>query len=605
MYRRGSSVRGPTVCDRGSVALLGALLVAAIGASLAGCEALERQTDRDVAQMIRERQRRMIGREADADLRETDYRVRAGRDAYRRRATPTTDAVPPDFTATAPPPPPATQPGQEISDRYPAVSIAPRPRDKPFTLTEALSYAQQHRREYQTAKEQLYGSALALTLERHLWTPIFTQQFQTVYGNYGEDQHFDQAMRFVHDASLTQRLPFGGDVAVRGISTLIRDVKKTLTASEGSQLDVTVRVPLLQGAGMVAQESLIQLERELTYSVRVFERFRRQQVAEVAQNYFDLLRIKQSTYDTHTRYERAQEDFERAKALEQTGKGTPLDTQRAEQAKLSAENSYEIARENFRGAADEFKLLIGMPVDESLGVDDLEDITTIEQHVSDGAYPVLAVPAVIREVDRAIQVGLERRLDLITLHDRIDDARRGVSISRNALLPKLDWQGSVNFTTDPNHYSMTHFAAEHSDWFTQITLEMPWERTKERNDLRQKLIAVRAAQRAELDQAERIRVEVRRVANLLRLADISLEIQERSLQVAMRRSEFAQLQFEEGLISNRDKLEAEDELLQAQNALNQAKTSRWTLLLQFRLATETLRVEEDGSQLPDPESLQS
>lgn len=586
---------------------LAALPLLSLSLTLGACDAIMRQTDRDVAQMIRERQRKTLEREASADLHEQNYDVRPDQQAYRRRATATVDAVPPDFLATTrPTTAPATNPnGVSIAARYPMPTYTgPTRRTREFHLTDALGYAQQHRRPYQTAKERLYRAALDLTLERHLWTPIFAQQLQTVYGNYGEDQQFDQAMRFVNDASVSQRLPYGGELTARMLNTLIRDVKKTLTAEESGRIEVGLRVPLLREAGMVAQETLIQLERELTYSVRVFERFRREQVADIAQNYFGLLRAKQDIVDTEFRYRNAVDDFARARALEETGRGTILDTQRAEQAMLSAENTLEVARESFRNQADEFKLFIGMPIEEPLPAEDLEDIATIEAKVLAGTYPLLAIPLAIRNVERATRVALERRLDLLTLHDRVDDARRGVAISRNALLPRLDWQGRVSFYTDPNAYSTMQFEFEHSDWFTQITLEVPWERTRERIDLRARLIDVRAAQRAELDQAERIRVDVRRNVNLLRLADISVEIQERAVKVAERQAEYASLQFEEGLISNRDKLEAEDNLLRARAALSLAKTSRWNQLLQFRLVTETLRVDDDGTQHPDPESLQ-
>ncbi len=583
------------------------LLVLLLPGGLA-CEGLLRQTDRDIADLIRQRQRKTLEREAAADLNESNYNIKPDRNAYRRRATTTTDAIPPDFrTTTQPTTAPAKDAaGVSIASRYPIPTYTgPTRREQMFHLTDALAYAQEHRRNYQTARERLYRAALDLSLERHLWTPIFAQQFQTVYGNYGEDQRFDQAMRFVHDASVSQRLPYGGELTARMLNTLIRDVKKTLTAEENGSIEVGVRVPLLREAGMVAQESLIQLERELTYSVRVFERFRREQVASIAQSYFDLLRAKQDIVDSEIRYKNAIDDFNRAKALEDTGKGTILDTQRAEQAMLGAENSLEVARESFRNQADEFKLDIGMPIEEPLAEEDLEDIATIERKTESGEYPLLAVPVAIRDVERASHVALERRLDLLTLHDRVDDARRGVAISRNALLPRLDWQGSVNFYTDPNAYGVARFEWEHSDWFTQITLEVPWERTRERNDLRTRLIDVRAAQRSELDQAERIRVDVRRNVNLLRLAEISVDIQERAVRVAERQAEYADLQFREGLIGNRDKVEAEDNLVRARAALSLAKTSRWGLLLQFRLVTETLRVDEDGVQQPDPEALQN
>lgn len=574
--------------------------VAAVGG--AGCEQLVRQADRDVAALIRERQRQALEITSSADAGTPERWRGAGRAAYERSPRPTDQSIPDAFRR---PRASATQPSAgierdanaltrpaEVATTGPATA-----RTEPFTLLDALAYAQQHQREYMTAKEQLYLAALALTLERHLWTPIFASQFQTVYGNYGEARQFDQAMRFVSDWSVRQRLPYGGEVTGRAISTLIRDVKKSLTAEESSRIEAGVRIPLLRGAGHVAREDLIRLERELTYSVRVFERFRRQLLVRVAQAYFGLLERKQNVANNAARYERAIDDFRRAQALQEAGKGSLLDTQRAEQAMLSAENFLLQAAEDFRSEADQFKLLIGMPVEEPLRREDIEDIAAIERAIIAGAYPLLTVPEAVGDFDLAIGVALDRRLDLLTLRDRIDDARRGVDISRNALLPDLNWEGNVTLPTDPNRYSLTHFHTENANWRTQITLELPLERTAERNRLRRALIDVRAAQRDEQDQGERIRTEVRRVVNLLQLADKRLAIAEQQLKVAERRAEFASLQFEEGLISNRDKVEAEQELLDAQLSLNSAKTARWGLILQFRLATETLLIDEDGRPL--------
>ncbi len=573
------------------------------GAALlvAGCEQMMRQTDRDVATMIRERQRAALGGTARAEAGSPELPPSPDRSVRAHAPRPTTRVIPPDFApiTTQPASAPASQP---VADALAAPAPAPTPatrRERVFTLTDALGYAQQYQREYQTAKEELYLVALALSLERHLWTPIFASQFQTVYGNYGEARNFDQAMRFVADLSVSQRLPYGGEVTAKAISTLIRDVKQAITASEGSNIALGLKVPLLRGAGHVAQENLIKLERELTYAVRVFERYRRQQLVNVAQAYFDLLRAKQQVTDSEQSLERAIEDYERARDMEVTGQRSALDTQRAELAMLDARNTVEQTRESFRAQTDQFKLKIGMPLDEALGRDDLEDIDTIERQIDAGTYPLLAPSPAMRDEARAVTVACRRRLDLLTTHDQVDDARRGVEISRNAMLPNLNWDSSLTFQTDPQRYSLSHFHVDSANWLSQLTFELPLERTAERNALRVSLIQVRAAQRAVEDQTERIRAEVRRIVNQLRLQETALEIQRRSVDVADRQREFAQYQFEEGKIDNRDKVDAERALLAAQNALNQAKTGRWGLLLQFRLATETLLIDEDGVQQPE------
>lgn len=551
-----------------------------------------RRTDRHVEDVIRARQQRALGLTAPAQPGLAEKLPEPSRQAYVATPRPVEREVPEAFTTAATQP--ATTTGYAAATTQPA-----EPTDERFTLTAALEYAQRHRRAYQTAKETLYVVALDLTLERHLWTPIFASELRTVYGNYGEAQDFDQAMRFVADLSVSQRLPYGGEFTASTIATLIRDVGNSITGTEEGQVALGLNIPLLRGAGHVAREDLIQLERSLTYAVRTFERFRRQQLVLVSREYFDLLRTKQQVIDSAASYERAQDDLARAEAKERLGTGTPLDTQRAEQRLLSAENALQRARENFRSQADQFKLQIGMPIDEPLWMDDLEDIETIETRIARGEYPLLRRPVAVANEDQAIDVAVERRFDLRTQRDLIDDARRGVSIARNALLPDLNWNSSLTFDTQDDHFNVMAHHFEQANWLTELTLELPLERTAERNALRRALIDVRRAQRELIDQTESVRAEVRRIINNIRLQERLVEIQQRSVEVAERQREFAQIQFEEGLIDNRDKVEAEQNLLDAQNALNQAKTDRWTLLLQFRLATETLHVDETGVQEAD------
>lgn len=558
----------------------------------AGCERVLMQwTDRDVARLIEARQRATLGGTAPAQVGDVED-VRPGRSAYQKRPSPTTPDVPPEFTT------PSTAPATLPATTTQPTSAPTARRETPLTLTQVWAYAQRYQREYQSAKEDLYLAALALTLERHLWTPQFAANLRTVYGNYGEIRDFDQAMRFVADLSVAQRLPYGGRFTAQGVSTLIRDVKKSITAEEGSTAGLNLEIPFLRGAGHVARETLLQLERDLTYAVRTFERFRRRQLVLVAQSYFDLLRTKQQITDSEATVRSYRLDYQRASAMEAVGRGTRLDTDRAEQALLSAAANLEDAREAFRAAADEFKILIGMPVNEPLNLGDLEDIESIERQVAEGFYPLLQRPVAVDNEAEAVEIGLRRRLDLITLANRVDDARRGVAVNRNSMLPDLNWNSSVTFDTDPNSYRLSDFSFERATWRSEIVLSLPLERTAERNRLRQALISVQQAQRAEIDQAERIRADIRRAVNRILAEERLLQIQQRNVEVAEQRREYARIQYANGDIGNRDLFEAEDGWTAARNRLNQAKTARWGAILQFRLATETLLVEEDGTQIP-------
>lgn len=588
MFRRFS-------CVGLSVALTGWLL------SAAGCDYSAATADRDIAAAIAKRQQEALRYERPARIEANQPGDdRATPSAYEYAPSPTDATIPAGFEVVAPSPATAQATMNATTAASQPTSRRMRYRERPFTLTDALAYAQQHRREYQSAKEDLYLAALALSLERHLWTPQFAADLRTVYGNFGEIRNFDQAMRFMSELSLAQRLPYGGEFTAKAVSMLIRDVVQSITAEESGSIELGLNIPFLRNAGHVAREELIQLERDLTYAVRDFERFRRRQLVEVAQAYFELLRQKQEVLDGLATRDRFESDLERAQALEDAGTGSQLDTRRAEQEKLSAANRVEDLFERFRAATDEFKLLIGMPVDENLGVEDLEGIESIEEQIVQGRYPILLKPPAADDEDRATEVAVQFRLDLLNRKDQIDDARRGVAVAQNRLLPDLNWNSTLRFDTEADRKNVAAFNYERATWRSEIVLGLPLERYRERNQYRAALIDVNRARRNYQQALDRVRAEVRGAVNRLRLEEKALEIQRRNLEVSDLRREYARIQFYEGDIGNRDLIEAENDWTDARNRLNLAKTSRWQALLDFRLATETLRIDENGESPASP-----
>lgn len=564
-----------------------------------GCSAAVRASDRDVARVIEQRRAEMPGWAIPEPLAETPADDPGpAPTSYERKPSPGPSATPAGFELTT-----EEAPRDSVGDRNGRDANAPpmKYRDEVFTLTDALGYAQQHRRAYQSAKEDLYLSALALTLERHLWTPQFSAGLRGVYGNFGEERDFDQATRFVADLSVAQRLPYGGEFTAAAVSTLIRDVKKSITASEGGTISLGLDIPLLRGAGHVAQEDLIQIERSLTYAVRRFEGFRREQLVSVAQQYFSLLASKQAVLDSIVSLQSANDLLEREQAFQKIGTRNALDVARVETRVLSEENSLAGQRESFRAATDRFKILIGMPVAEPIGLDDIETIETIEAQLAAGKYPQLLAPPAAADEQRAIEVAKQYRLDLLTQRDEIDDARRGVAIARNNLLPDLDWSSSLTFDTDPNHYNAGAFEVARANWRSEVMLSIN-DRFRERNAYRTSLIDVRRAQRSYTDAEEQVVAEVLSAVNRIRLQDETVAIQRRNLELAADRQEQATYMWQKGKADNRDLVEAQQQFVDAQNALNGATTARWSALLEFRLATDTLRVDEDGVQQADPAS---
>jgi outer membrane protein TolC len=450
---------------------------------------------------------------------------------------------------------------------------------RPFTLPEALAYAFRHAWDYQTRKEDLYLSALALMTERQLWTPQLTGDVSLQYANYGQERDFDQAMTAVSQVAATQRLPLGGEVAARMINTWMRDIGNHITTGESGQAILEANIPLLKGAGRVAYESRYQAERNLIYAVRTFEAARRDLVVTVAGDFFGLLATKAEIDSAKLALASAVEDRKRIQALLETDRVLPVEADRSEVQVLNVSNSLISAETRYQDALDRFKIRIGMPTTENIDAVD-EPLDLYEPDVS--------------EVD-AIKTALKYRLDLLNDLDSIDDARRQVLIARNNFLPQFDFTGQVTMSTDPNQKNSMSYNTERTLWQGFLDLEIPFDRREERNSFRSSLIELRRAQRGYEESSDMVRADVRDAFRGLRLARISMEIQEKQVKVNEFREAQARGLLDRGrLQSNRDVIEAQEQLQQARNSYADALANYRLAILTFLRDTGTLRVNDEG-----------
>ena len=131
------------------------LLPAAIG----GChEWFLVDADREVNRLIEQRQLAALGETHSVAIDREDGRLSSSDSMYRFVPHPVSPDVPEAFRTR-----PATT--------QPAPTSQPADALQEFTLSESLAYAMRNSREFQFVKERLYLTALALSLERHLWTP--------------------------------------------------------------------------------------------------------------------------------------------------------------------------------------------------------------------------------------------------------------------------------------------------------------------------------------------------------------------------------------------------------------------------------------------------
>jgi len=448
-----------------------------------------------------------------------------------------------------------------------------------FTLGDCLAYALTNAREYQNAKEDLYLSALALSLERHLWTPQFSGSLSYEFADYGQVRDFDRAMTAVAQLAMEQRLPLGGTVTAQVIDRWMRDLKVHTTSGETGAIILSADIPLLRGAGRTARESLYQAERDLIYSVRDFEHFRRQFLVDVAGDFFDLLSLRAQIGSSEAQVESLRVARNRAEALAQTAEGLKLDANRAQVEYRSAQNRVISARERYETSLDLFKIRLGMSTEAFLEL--------IEEQVE------LYEPEVTEE--EAIATAMVYRLDLLNSLDAVDDARRGVEIAKNSLLPDLNFSGSISMDTNPNKPSTVEYNTERTTWRGLVEMELPLDRKRERNELRSALIDLRRAERGYDQFRDQVRAEVRRTKRQIELARLTLAIQQENISIGEFRAAQAEAMNRTGrLQSNRDLIEAQNDLRDARNSFASALSDYRRTILEFLLAAGALRIGDDG-----------
>lgn len=604
---------------------------------VSGCPArFVDRTDRDVYALIESRQRAALGITSDARVQSAAGQVASDDRMYRFDPRPLDPEVPEPFRRSRQEGESQPQAGGEPHEPKPVAgaddtgppaqeemspsifSDEERDRVTVFGLHNALAYAMRHGRELQDAKEDLYLAALDLSLERHLWTPQFVVEATADYeefadrdtasrggstggiertGNgsgggagagtmFSSSDELDRAFETVSEAAVTQRLRYGGTVSARVIHRLMRDVSDRVSKGESAQVILQADVPLLRGAGQVAYEGRYVAERELIYAVRTFERFRRSFLTGVATDYFNLQQAKAAIDNTFKSYQSRKRDWEKAEFIHRVGRSrTIFEAPRARANFRRAEADLVSAKERYESALDRFKILVGMPVEALLDV--VDQSADQESNALDALLPPI-------DQSTAVEVAVGCRLDLLTSADQVNDARRGIVVSRNAILPELNVTGSLALASNPTRglddVSLNH---DRTTWQAGLQLSMD-DRKRERNDYRSALLSQRRAERDYELMMDNVRADVRRALRRIAQQENLRMIQALNVKENETRLEAARAQFDLGKSTNQDVVDAETELLRARNAYAAAVAAYRVAILEFRRDTGTLRVSDDG-----------
>ena len=451
-----------------------------------------------------------------------------------------------------------------------------------ITLADAWRIAQQTAREYLDAEEEYILAAIRLLIERHLWGPRFFNDTTLGLDASPVDQSggtYQATMNVINSLRATQRLPYGGDISAAAVVRATRQLVDTTSDDYIQSTDIVLNanLPLLRGAGLIAQEDLIQAERNLVYASRNFENFRRQFLVTIARDYFDIVLQLNSIPNQETRLESLRLQEARTAAQVEAGRRNPFERRQFEQSVLQGENDLITERERYLLALDRFKIRLGMPVEELIRV----------------APITLELPEPQVTPDQAASLALLYRLDLQNRRDQVEDTRRAVLNAENQLLPDLDVSASVIFNTPrDSDTGGLNIDLEHTDYRASAVLSLPLDRERERLNLRSAIIFLQRAARNLQRAEDEIVLEARRAVREIDRAKFSIVLQELSVQSGELRLE--ELKIKEDEIDARDRLDAESDLLRARNNRDAAIRDLRVAILDYLLATGLMRVGPDG-----------
>ncbi len=445
-------------------------------------------------------------------------------------------------------------------------------------LARALEIGVSTNRTFIAQKENLFLEALSLFEARHSFSPLLSSSISYLYadGDGIPETHSGSLL-----AGVSQILDTGGTLSLDGSTSYFRSDDPTLTTGErtfDSSLTVRLLQPLLRGAGYEpSHEALTQAERNLVYAIRDFELFREDFSIDVATRYYDLVQQKQSIENVRRNLEDFQFGERQAQALFDVGRTSELDVLRARRNRLDAENQLIEAIESYQLSLDRFRVFLGLPADEPIEV---------EEFAPD------FVPVVF-DVDSAVEVALENRLDLRNREEQLEDDERFVRLSRNDLLPALDLDASVNVPAGPDSgFSNQRFSGENAS--LGLTLEIPVDRVSERSAYRRAQIFRVQAQRSFEEFRDNLVVEIESAFRELERREQSLKIQRQQIEDELKNVRIAQLRFERGEIPNRDVVEAQQSQLDARNSLIREQVNYEIARLQLLADLGILFIDERG-----------
>ncbi len=449
-----------------------------------------------------------------------------------------------------------------------------------LTLRDALLLSAENNRTYTSRREDVFLQVLDLTYERY--------RFRTRYRVSGDlgwdrDQDGEETMSGRFNVRLVRWLATGAEITFDITQDFLRYLTGDADRDLRTILSLNIMQPLLRGAGReIAQEGLVQAERDAIYAIRSFLRYQKEFSVDLTDRYLNLLLLGIRRDNFFNNYESLMRTRQRIEMLAEAGRLPLLQVDQARQNEYNAYQRWINSVNRYESSLDSFKIFLGLNPDVPIMLDEKLIDHFIEEGISDTGM----------DFDEFVDRALSRRLDLITQYDRLRDAYRRAGVAENQLRTGLNLRIGSRAGTEGD--SSLSFNFGDPSYSAALELELPTDRFGERNQYIRALINIDRMEREFENRLDTVKLEITQQYRNLEEAYQSYIIQKNSLELALQRIESIGLLLQAGRATTRDLLEAEEAYLSAQNELASEVVNHTMAYLRFLYSSEYLEVDEEG-----------
>ncbi|RMF44957.1 MAG: hypothetical protein D6753_01335 [Planctomycetota bacterium] len=252
------------------------------------------------------------------------------------------------------------------------------------TLENILEMALINSREYQQQKENLYRTALRLTLQRFDYDLRFLRTGNGSSSNYTHARSGGTEVNTLGvptGLGITRSLYTAGELVGR----FANDVVLTFNGSSGYSSNVTSELLLQLSQPLIQRdvqfEPLTQAERDVVYAARQFVRFRKTLFRDLANQYYGLLLSYRSIAINTQDYFSNLGGFLRAEAMYAADRIPRFQVDQFEQNALRSRGNLIDACNSLERGLDRLKLAMGIPPETPLNMDlsELDDLTASDE----------------------------------------------------------------------------------------------------------------------------------------------------------------------------------------------------------------------------------